>query len=82
MSDTEIVESSGEEGDELVEEIDDFEEEDLDNLEEEEVNDLEEEANLREGEVQTRMKNSGGSVVTVITRKVKVSSTRFFSLWT
>ena len=71
MSDTEIVESSGEEEDDLVDEIDE--------LEEEEVDDLTEETNLSEGEVQTRMKNSGGTVVTVITRNVKVSPSSFFS---
>ena len=71
MSDTEIVESSGEEEDDLVEEIDE--------LEEEEVDELAKETNLSEGEVQTRMKNSGGTVVTVITRNVKVSPSSFFS---
>ena len=71
MSDTEIVESSGEEEDDLVDEIDELEEEEVDE-------DLAEETNLSEGEVQTRMKNSGGTVVTVITRNVKVSPLKTF----
>ena len=70
MSDTETVEISGEEEDDLVDKIDE--------LEEEEVDDLAEETNLSEGEVQTRMKNSGGTVVTVITRNVKVSPLKTF----
>ena len=79
MSDTEIVEICGEEEDDLVEEIDELEEEEIDETEEEEVDDLAEETNLSEGEVQTRMKNSGGNMVTVITRNVKVSPSSVFS---
>ena len=43
---------------------------------EEEVDELEEEVDLSVEGIQTRMKTVGGTVVTVITRNVKVNITR------
>jgi hypothetical protein len=43
---------------------------------EEEVDDLEEGEELSGEGIQTRMKNEGGTVVTVITKNVKVNITR------